>query len=230
MITRRPYQPDNIVDDLLRGSDTLRHFASRGELCRVSDCGYAKLSGARRALMTAETAHNRSLFFLSRVRHQQFEKKPVKLSLRQRVHTLVFNRILRGNHHEPVRQRVSFAIKRHAAFLHRFKQRRLRLGRGAVDLVSQQQIAKYRSACQRELTGLKVEQIGAQDIAWQEVRRKLNASEIETERSRETLRQKGLGCARRAFQEDVPLSDHSDQEMVDHFILTDDGLADFAAD
>ena len=89
------------------------------------------------------------------------------------------------------------------ALLHRLEQRGLGLGRGAVDLVGEQQLAEDRPAGQRELAGLEVEQVRAEDVARHQVRGELDAAEIEPERPREALREEGLGGARRAFEQDV---------------------------
>ena len=100
-------------------------------------------------------------------------------------------------------KRMGLAVDRHRALLHRLEQRRLGLGRGAVDLVGEQQFAEDRPAGQREGAGLEVEQVGADDVARHQVGRELDAAELEPQRAGETVGEQGLGGARRAFEQDV---------------------------
>ena len=64
----------------------------------------------------------------------------------------MFHGILRGNHQEWLGQRIGVHIYRDLAFIHCFQQRRLGLGRGAVDLVSEENVGEDRAAF--ELEGL----------------------------------------------------------------------------
>ena len=96
------------------------------------------------------------------------------------------------------------AIERDTAFLHRLQQRGLRLWRGAVDFVGQQQFAENGSAGQRELARLEIEQVRSQDVAGQQVGGKLDAPEIEAKAGGKALCQQRLGRARRPFKQDVP--------------------------
>ena len=79
--------------------------------------------------------------------------------------------------------------------LHRLQQGGLGLGRRAVDLVGQQQLAEDRPAGQGEAAGLEVEQVGADDVAGHQVGRELDAAEIEPERrGRSTGRARSWRC------------------------------------
>src|SRR5690606_10967600 len=117
-----------------------------------------------------------------------------------------------------------------AAFLHGFEQGRLTLGRGAVDLVDEQQLAKDRAPRQSELTGLEVEQVRAANIARQQVGSELDATEFQPGGCGEALREKRLGCARRTFEQHVTLRKKRGQQVLDSFPLSDDRLADLGAD
>ncbi len=86
-----------------------------------------------------------------RVADLQLEEEPVELRLGQRVGALVLDRVLRGDHDERVGQRAGLALDRDLALLHRLEQRRLRLGRRAVDLVGQQQVREHRALAEPEL-------------------------------------------------------------------------------
>ena len=69
-------------------------------------------------------------------------QEPVELALGQRVGALVLDRVLGGDHHERRVERVGRAVDRDLALLHRLEQRRLRLGRGPVDLVAEDDVGE----------------------------------------------------------------------------------------
>ena len=84
------------------------------------------------------------------------------------------------------------------ALLHRLQQRRLRLGRRAVDLVGEQQLGEDRALRQRERVGLEVEQVGAEDVARHQVGRELDAPELQRQaRSRTRARAASWRCRAR---------------------------------
>ena len=93
---------------------------------------------------------------------------------------------------------MRLAIEGDRALLHRLQQRSLRLGRGTVDLVGQQQIAEHRPFHLRETAGLEIVDIGADNIARHQIRRELDAAIIQAERGGKAARRQRLGGARRA--------------------------------
>jgi hypothetical protein len=74
------------------------------------------------------------------------EEEAVELGLGERVGALLLEGVLRRHHEEGLRERVAHTPHRHGPLLHRFEQRGLRLGRGAVDLVGQQHLREDRPA------------------------------------------------------------------------------------
>ena len=96
------------------------------------------------------------------------------------------------------------AIDRHLVLLHRFQQRRLRLGRGAVDLVGEQHLREDRPLAQDELVRVAVEDRRAGHVGRQQVGRELDALVLAAEQPGEDLRERRLGDARHAFEQDVP--------------------------
>ena len=125
---------------------------------------------------------------------------------------------------------MRLAVERDVALLHRLQQRRLGLGRRAVDLVRQQQLAEDRPAVDDEAAGLEVEQVGADDVARQQVGRELDAAELQAQARREGLRQQRLGRARRAFEQHMAAAEQRHQHQVDGVGLADHGLGDLRAD
>ena len=79
------------------------------------------------------------------------EHEAIELRFGQRIRALELDRVLRRQHEERRRQRPRLAERRHAPFLHRFEQRRLRLRRRAVDFVGQQQVGEDRAGVEDEL-------------------------------------------------------------------------------
>ena len=131
------------------------------------------------------------------------EQEAVELGFGQRVGALLFDRVLGRDHHEVLAQIEALAVDRDLALLHGFQQGRLRLGRGAVDFVGQQEVGEDRALHQREGVVLEREEIGAEQVTGQQVRRELDAPELEADARREALREKRLGRARHAFEQDV---------------------------
>jgi hypothetical protein len=83
---------------------------------------------------------------------------------------------------------------------------------------------------QRELAGLEVEQVRAEDVAGKQVGGELDAPEVEPAGGGEAVREERLGGPRRAFEQHVALRDERDQQVLDRLGLADDRLGDLAAD
>ena len=77
---------------------------------------------------------------------------------------------------------MRFAFQRHLVFLHGLQQRRLGLGRGAVDLIGQDDVGEDRALAQHEVVLLAVEDVAAGDVAGQQVGRELDALELQPQR------------------------------------------------
>ena len=69
----------------------------------------------------------------------------------------------------------------------------------AVDLVSQQQFSKNRTFGQAKIVGLEIKEIGAQNVARHEIRRELNAAEIESKTGSKAPRKQRFRRTRNAF-------------------------------
>lgn len=125
---------------------------------------------------------------------------------------------------------MRLAVDRHAPFLHRFKQRRLRLGRGAVDFVGKQQLGEDRPLGQGEARRLEVEQVRSQYVAGHQVGGELDAPEIEPDGAGESLREQRLGGSRRAFEQHMTTSEQRDRDHAGQIPLPEYDLGDFALD
>ena len=115
-------------------------------------------------------------------------------------------------------------------FLHRLEQRRLRLGRRAVQLVGEQQVGEHRPLLEAEVAVpgavVLLEQFGAEDVARHQVGGELDAAEVELERLAERAHQQGLAEAGHAFEQAMPAGEQADEQLLDDVFLADDGLRD----
>jgi len=109
------------------------------------------------------------------------------LRLGQRKRAFQFDRVLRRHDMERTRQRVRGAGDRDRVFLHRLQQRRLRLWCRAVDLVGEHEASEHRPALEAELAlaAVVIDDLGARHVARHQVRRELDARELEAEAPRQ---------------------------------------------
>jgi hypothetical protein len=112
----------------------------------------------------------------------------------------------------------------HAPLLHGLEQRRLRLGRGAVDLVRQHEVREERPLVEDEhAPAVAVLEHGAAgDVAGQQVGRELHAREGELEQGRERLDELGLAQARQALEQHVAARRERDDDEVEQLVLAED--------
>ena len=130
------------------------------------------------------------------------EEEAVELRFRQRIGAFELDGVLRGQHEERRRQLVVIAAHRAGELLHGFEQRRLRLGRRAVDFVGQQNVGEDRAGNEGPAAmaggGIFFDDVGAGDVGGHQVRRELDALEYQAERLRDGADQQRLGRAGQA--------------------------------
>nr|GEU28510.1 hypothetical protein [Tanacetum cinerariifolium] len=170
--------------------------------------------------------HHADFLFFGRIHDVDAQQEAVELRLGQRVGARLLDRILRGQHEEWPGQRVGLAGKGHAALLHGFEQRRLRLGRRAVDLVGQQHLGEHGAMLEAEFALARgvvlFQDFGAHDIGRHEVGRELHAVKIHLGRLRQRLDQQRLAQPRHAFHQRVAAGQQADDKRIDHVFLADD--------
>ncbi len=115
---------------------------------------------------------------------------------------------------------------RHATFLHDLQERALHLGRGAVDLVREQQVREDRPERRPELAGLLVVDPGPDQVGRHEIGGELDALELTTDRLGECLDGHRLGQARHAFDEDVAAREEGHDQTFQEVVLADDHFLD----
>ena len=164
------------------------------------------VSRVRHADTGGELGNPQKLLF-GGIRHRQLEEEAVQLRLGQRVGSFHLDRILGGEDEEWLRQGMCRAAGGHATFLHRLQQRRLRFGRGAIDLVREHQIGEQRTWLEFERAGAVAgvaQDARAGDIGGHQVRRELNATERQVERLADGPYQQGFAQAGNALEQRVP--------------------------
>ena len=139
----------------------------------------------------------------------------------QRVGAFLLDRVLGGIDQEGGGQRQRAALDGHLLLLHRLQQGRLGLGRGAVDLVAQQQVAEDRTAADAELLGLQVKQGVAGDVARHQVRGELDAREAPINGRRQAARQERLAHPRHPFEQTMAGRRQGHHRLADHLALAD---------
>ena len=98
---------------------------------------------------------------------------------------------------------------------HGFEERRLHLGRGAVDLVDEDEAVEDRTRHVFEGAAVRPEDRAAREIGRHQIRRALNAREGRMQTLGEKLDGAGLGEPRRALDQKVAAGQQADQQPLD---------------
>ena len=142
------------------------------------------------------------------------------------VDALLLDRVLRGHHQERVGQRERLAADRDLALGHDLEQRRLHLGRRAVDLVGEQEVDHHRAEFDVELLLALPVDAGADDVGGHQVGGELDAGERAADHLGERLDGQRLGHAGHALEQHVALGEQADQHPLDQLVLADDDPLD----
>ena len=227
---RRAHQADRVVEhrvvDAQRRGDASAAAPPSAGLSSVATCSTFSRSPT---LPSVTWRTMRRLLGLARVVDPHLEQEAVELRLGQRVGAFLLDRVLRGEHHERRLERERLALDRHLALLHHLEQRRLRLGRRAVDLVGQQQVGEHRAAARGEHLVLRVVERVAGDVGRHQVGRELDAAEGAGDGARQRAHEQRLAQARHALDQHVAAGEQRAQHLVDDLGLADQRLADLGA-
>ena len=118
----------------------------------------------------------------------------------------------------------------HLALLHHLQKRALNLGRGAVDLIGQQQVCKHRSQGCAEGTGLLVVDTGTHQVCGYQIRGKLDPLERAPDGQGQGLHGHGLGQTRHPFDQKMAVGQHGHQHPLEKMVLPHDYLLDLIED
>ena len=141
--------------------------------------------------------------------------EPVALRLGERVRALHLDGVLGRDDEERPGQQVADAVDRDLGLLHALQERRLGLGRGAVDLVADHDVGEDRAGPELEpLVGLPVDADAGQ-VAGQQVGRELDPADRAVDGVRQRLGQGGLADAGHVLDQQVALGEQ-DGDGVPH--------------
>ena len=159
--------------------------------------------------------------------HRNLEHEAIFLRFGQRIGSFILDGILRGEHGEAGRQPMRFAVDGHRPFLHGLEQGRLRLRRGAIDFVGEQERSEHRTFDQSEFVALKIKHVGAGDVGGHEVGRELNAGELAAEHVGQRADEQRFADARHAFDKRVVAGENDDERFLHDVVLADNDFGDF---
>ena len=168
------------------------------------------------------TLDDRQLLVVLRIVDQHLEHEPVDLSLRQRVRPLRLDRVLRRHDKERLGYRICGVADRHLALLHHLEQRGLHLGRCAVDLVREQEVAEDRPELGVERPLPWSVDTRPDEVRRDEIGRELDAGEGAAEDAGGRLDRQGLRQARHALDQQLTLGQEADEDALEHVVLPRD--------
>ena len=134
--------------------------------------------------------------------------------------------ILGGDHHERLGQRMGDPVHAHLPLLHGFEQGRLRLRRGPVQLVRQQDVGEDRAGMEDRGHPLTIEDHGADEVGGQQVGRELDPAAVQAERLGQRLGQRGLSDPREILNEEMAPGGQAGKRQAHHVALAEEHRAD----
>ncbi len=155
-----------------------------------------------------------------RIAHRHLEQESVELGLGQGIGAGVHvDGVLGGDDDERPRHEMGHAVDRDAALLHHLEQCGLRLGRGAVDLVTDHDVGEDRPGTELELAGRLVEDRHPGDVGRQQVGCELDPVPRARHRLGDRPGQAGLAHAGHVLEQDVAFRDEGHEGVPDLVVL-----------
>ncbi len=139
---------------------------------------------------------------------------------------MVFDRVLRGDNQEWLRQRIRVRVHGDLAFVHGFEQGGLRFGRGAIDFIGQQHVGKDWATLEFELLLDGGVNRNPQHVRREHVAGELHSLKSAVERPRQSLSQSSFADAGNAFDEQVSASNQGDDGQTENVILASNHFAE----
>ena len=122
------------------------------------------------------------------------------------------------------------AIDGNVLFLHRFEQRRLRLRRGTVDFIDEDDLGKKRPRMENKPLLVAVEDRIANDVRRQQIARKLNPAELQSDRLGQGVSERRLADAGDVLDQQMPARQQAGHREVHGLVLANNDFADFRGD
>ena len=148
------------------------------------------------------------------------EEESVQLRLGQGIGAFQLDRVLAGEDEEGVGKPPRGSKQGDAPFLHRLQHGGLRLWRGAVDFVREEDVAKDRTGLEDHFAasvGRRLQNVRAQDVARHEVGGELDALEVKAHHVADGLDEGSLAEAGESFKEDVSACQDSGEDKAVEF-------------
>ena len=158
----------------------------------------------------------------------QLQHEAVDLRFGQRVGAVDLDRVLGRQDEEGPRERMALAAHGDRMFLHRLQQGGLRLGRGPVDLVGEQDLSEHGTGLEPELTtGIQVrDHVGSDDVGGHQVGRELDAGHPDPQAPAQRLDHPGLPESGKSLDQRMASREQADQHLLHDAIVADDGGTD----
>src|SRR6185436_10277225 len=160
-----------------------------------------------------------------RITELDAHQEAVELRFRQRESAHLMGGILRGYDEEGLRQAPGLAFGRHLMLLHRLEEGALGLGRGAVDLVGEDDLGENRPRMKLESPGFTVVDRYPENVGRQEVARELYALEAQSQGGGERVREHGLADPGYILDQQVAARDEAGDGEPDLMYLAENDAA-----
>ena len=170
---------------------------------------------------------DKTFLFAVRVVDFQFEDETVDLCFRQRIGSLLFDRVLCCENEERFGHFECGSGNGRLFFLHAFEQGALHLCGRAVDLVRKNDVCENGPLLDREGVLLRVVDVCSDYVGRQQVGRELNSCKLAVQTLRKGFDREGLGKPGEPFQQNVSIREHGGDQPVDQFALAGDDAAHF---
>ena len=151
----------------------------------------------------------------------------IELRLGKLIGSLVFDRVLRGQDQKRIRKRVGRVADGHLTLLHRFEKRALDFGRGAVDLVRENEVGKNRPKFSGELAVPGIVDQSANKVGGEKIGGELNPLKTRPDAGGHGADGKRFRQPGNAFKQHMAVAEEAGEKPVDELFLTDHHFADF---
>ncbi len=142
----------------------------------------------------------------------------------------MLHRILGGQHHERLRQRVGLSVNGELGFLHGLQQTGLGLGTGTVDFIGQHDLRHETAEADLPLPRFRIEGRIAGHIRGQQVGGELDAGAGAVQRAGQRRDQRGLSQTGHILDQHMTAADQRQQQRLRLSFLADDHLCNIVLD
>ena len=160
-------------------------------------------------------------------------QEAIELRLGQGIGADLIHGVLRRDDEERRCERIGVTVRGDLMLFHRFEQRALRLRRGAIDLIGEDQLREHGALVELEAARFALEDRDADDVGGQQVACELNALVGKSQRFGQRVRKRGLADAGNVFDQQVSARKEARNAQSELMLLAEDDaieLPDRSAD